>query len=95
MGGFNTFDFLSSFHFEVSKKSVSEQVLVLLYLSPKKSTFSTNFLSHQIGPNWTNGLRQTTVGYADSQASKDLTKEDELVSFVKNLMAGRKEMGWD
>ena len=34
-------------------------------------------------------------GYADFQAGRDLTKEDELVSFVKNVMARRKERGWD
>ena len=31
-------------------------------------------------------------GYADFRAGRDLTKEDELVSFV---MARRKERGWD
>ena len=34
-------------------------------------------------------------GYSDFRVGKDLTEENELVNFVKNVMARRKERGWD
>ena len=35
------------------------------------------------------------TGYANIRAGRDLTMEDELVCFLKNVMARRKEKGWD
>ena len=35
------------------------------------------------------------VGYADIRTGRDLSVEDELVSFIMSVMARRKERGWD
>ena len=35
------------------------------------------------------------TGYADFRDGRDLTLENELVAFFKDVMAKRKVMGWD
>ena len=35
------------------------------------------------------------MGYADIPTGKDLTVEDERVSFLMSVLARRKERGWD
>ena len=34
-------------------------------------------------------------GYTDFRGGKDLSEEQELLSFYQNVMARRKERGWD